>query len=458
MISRDTFGFEPVYYRDDGRWSRSFRELMSGIPLVIDKEALHGYLHHQYLVGNKTLIKGIYKLPPLSAWRHWNVKQDIGNDSVGELERIIEESVGAAVAQEEELGIFVSGGLDSSVIAAMAASHIKRAKLHAFSMAFDAFSEAKWAELVIGHLGMIPHAVLLTGEDVMRVLPDVIKDVDEPMGDAAGINRWVLARRASEYVKVVLSGDGGDEIFAGYPWHRLGMTLDALRWANKPAKLAASVIPYKGVLNSLCGFIYQRAGVFWAKDSQIYMESAMSDAEVKWLTGKCLSDGYVQFHRPEIEGRLNQMQTLDITNLLPEKFLVQGYGVFKNSGVIEKCPYINTEIVDYVLSLPENMRLRGNVGKYILRLVAAKYLPSEIVWRKKQGFGTPLVAWLNGALGKVAIDRLEDGDLIKDYFRTSSIKQITAVIRRKGIKRYHDANAIWTILALQLWWDSINGR
>ena len=152
------------------------------------------------------------------------------------------------------------------------------------------------------------------------------------------------------------------------------------------------------------------------------------------------------------------MQALDITNLLPEKFLMRSYSAVKNSGVMEKCPYIDGEVVDYAFSLPADMRLHGNIDKYILRVIAQKHLPSEIVWRKKQGFGTPLVAWLNSKLGKVAIDRLENGDLVKNYFRDSSIKQLTRAIRQKGVKRYHDANAIWTILALQLWWDSIKEK
>ena len=307
------FGFEPIYYTDGANWSKNFRELAQHSTLEIDEEAMHEYLHHQYLVGNKTLIKGIYKLPPactlvtsescFEVKRYWDVgdnRIELKDIHIKDLDGLIGNSICDAIGSENEVGVFLSGGLDSSLVAAIASKHVKHGKLHAFIMSFDTFSEAKWANIVSEHLGMIPHNVQLTAKDVVRILPDIIRDFDEPMGDAAGINNWVLARQASEYIKVVLSGDGADEIFAGYPWHKLGIKLDALQWAREPVKLVASMIPHKGVLNSLCGLIYQRAGVFGAENKQIYMESAMSDAEVKWLTGKCLSDGYNQFHRPNV--------------------------------------------------------------------------------------------------------------------------------------------------------------
>ncbi len=450
-IQRDVFGFKMAYHRNDGVWSDDFKELVRGRTPTIDEKALYSYLRHQYLVENRTLIQGIYKLPP-------TYEPNVIAGDVDDLGKAIEASVRNTIGTADKVGVFLSGGIDSSLVAALAVKYLGNDNVYAYCMAFDAFSELDKAQQVAKCLQIKLRVVPMSAMDVARVLPVCSRDFGEPMGDAGGINRWVLAREAAKDVGVVLTGDGGDEIFGGYPWYRLGLWIDSLGFKKRLLAACARLILHDGALSSPIGFLAHRAGVFGANDPQVYMEAAMSDDEVHWLLGIRL-DSDDAFRRLDSDlGIVGKMQLLDIVNSLPEKYLVQAVGAYKNSGIIVCCPYIVRDVVDRSLGLPDEMRLHKGVGKYALRLVADAYLPVGTVWQKKHGFGTPLAAWFNGALGKVAVERLENGDLIKGYFKASSIKSLTGAIKRGAIKRYHDANAIWTILALQLWWDSINER
>lgn len=476
-LKRDKIGEAPLYYTWDGMelfHSDSMADLLAyRADKGIDEAAVYEYLYHQYVPGVNTVYKGIKKLLPgyemvvadgdLKIDKYWDITENMGDYDAefyaGELRMLLERVVEEKIGDNRDVGVFLSGGLDSSAIAAIAKKYTK-GRLHTFAVGFEGFSELQYARRVACKLGAVHHEVLITAPMVMEHLPDIIRCYDEPIGDAATINCYLMDKRAKKYVDVVLSGDGGDEVFAGYPWHEL-----ALKWRipfNMPwmmKRMGGKVLefmPGKGMIGSRGNQLHWTGGVFFEDslwDRQLFMEKALSLAEIDWLTtfdrrypnaGIVLPDG--------MRHLLNKVQVLDIKNILAEKFCMKSFKAAKAIGLTVLCPFLDTRLVEFAFTVPPGYKIRHGCEKWILREAVRDLLPSDILGRKKQGFGTPLAGWLNTwEFGRMVANALLYGDLPNRMFRYEAVISLVDKIMSGEVRGFHEANAIWTVYALAAW-------
>lgn len=467
MIERDFIGAKPLYYHCDGSqllYDSNINALFDkGVKREVNEDVLYAYLKYQYLPGELSLFKGIKKLLPghrlnmedgkLHIRPYWG----ISNQGIqgANLLQVIDKSVERSIGDANSIGVFLSGGLDSSIIALLARRHCR--KLHSFSAFFDTFSESEYARAVSGRLGTIHHEVLITPKSAMDVIDEAARGYADPIGDAAILNLYLLAKEAKKHVGIVLTGDGGDELFVGYPWHRIGMRYRRIfgmpSWAKFPLKLFSLG---GGNINTAYDRFSWLASVFSQpslRDAHLYMTASMTDNEIRWMTHLELrDDGIVPTN--DMLSPLDSMLALDCQNLLPEKFLVKAWSVAKANDIEIRTPLLGREVVEAAFRIPPSMKLRNGIGKYALRQAVDGLLPQNIVWRKKQGFGTPLVHWLNDKVfGGLVCDRLRNGELIKRHFKKDAVNKIVNAVEKGRVRNYHQANAIWTVFALQVWYD-----
>jgi asparagine synthase (glutamine-hydrolysing) len=280
---------------------------------------------------------------------------------------------------------------------------------------------------------------------------------DEPLGDAATINNYYLAREAKKYTTVILAGEGGDELFGGYPWYKYVPLISAMNKVPYPVrrllssadKLLGNGDPTRrfNKWHRMLEFPLQKSLV----DMQLYPTTAMSAQNLKWLTGVDYRNNGILV--PEMRDPLNKMLGLDCLNLL-QKFLMKADKSTMSHAIEERLPLLDTKVIEYAFSLPPRMKR----DKYALRKAVEDLLPKDITWRKKQGFGTPLAHWLNSPkMRALAIDRLH-GDFLIDICNHDALYNLAAMLKNGGLKHsniaaFGAANVIWSLLALQVWYD-----
>lgn len=474
ILARDPLGVKPLYYSfTEGVFifaSEIKAILEAGIEKAIDDEGLRSYLAYHYVLGSKTMFKNINKVLPgnililesgnISTLRYWDIYEGKTtgdeNYAVGEFRRILEESIKIRTATDLPMGAFLSGGIDSSAIVALAKTHTKN-QFHTFSAGFETFSELKYADAVSKHVGTIHHEIIITPEMIMQDLPRIAWYFDEPLGDAATINIYYLSREASKYTKVVLMGEGGDEVLGGYSEYTYGLKYFSLfnklpQFARSTARLMIDQIPQKGNICASSNRIHHLSNFFFQTSLEralLYTRRGLNDAEINYLTGldsENINDMTVV--ASQMRDPLNKMQAIDCKNLLPEKYLMKvDKGVMANS-VEARFPFMDKELVNFAFSLPPNLKINNGQGKYILRKAVEDILPGEIVHRKKHGFGTPVGAWMSGRMANMVCQKLQEGDLIKQILKPDKVQAILRDIERGSVRC---PQAVWGLFALELW-------
>lgn len=480
ILARDPIGKKPLYYHFDGKlliFASEIKAILeAGVNREIDEVALYAYLAYQYSLGERTLFKDIKKLPAgnvlilepakLSIRRYWDIEENIGQASdnyfIEKLRALLEESVKLRMVADVPVGAFLSGGIDSAAVVALARQYAED-EFHTFSVGFETFSELEYAKIVSQHLNTVHHELLITADMVVQDLPKIAWHYDEPVGDAATINNYYLSREARKYVKVVVAGEGGDELFAGYANYKTN-----LRYFNlfrlppqmrKAAKAVLNLTPGKGNIHTAGDRIHRLASFLCQptfQSAHLYTTTVMSDAEINYLTKLCcLEIDNLAITPSQIMEPLNKMLALDCKNLLPEKFLMKADKATMANSVEERLPLLDKQIIEFAFCMPPRLKISHGQEKYILRKAVYDLLPPEIVNRPKVGFGTPLVYWMRQRpLKEMVIDRLSNGELINNYFKKAVINEIINNLEQGNIDRAYKANVVWTIFALELWYDT----
>ncbi len=494
VLARDPLGEKPLYcWRDASKEVLIFASeikaiLAAGVKPEVNQDALAGYLALQYSVGRQTLFKGINKVlagevmtvsgdQPPKIERYWDIhnsqKKTPERDCSLYLRAELEKSTQLRMRADVPVGAFLSGGIDSAAIVALARPHCK-GEFHTFSVGFETFSETPYAEKVSKHLGTTHHNLLIKAEDVARDIRKIAWHYDEPLGDAAIINNYYLGKAAHDQgIKVVLAGEGGDELFAGYMHYKIGMQW---HWAYQlpealrllPLAAIRSAIPNRGSVDSLCGRLSHLAAFFWQdnfQDAHQYMLAAMGASEIirySNISPDQIAD-FIPHERQD--DPLDDMLATDCKNLLPEKFLMKADKAVMASSVEERLPLLDKDVVDLAFSIPSSLKLHKGVEKYVFRQAVRDLLPLDIVYRPKQTFNTPIRMWLrNPDLSRMAVEALMDGELIREYFRTDELKPLIDGLRQGetggdgGIWGRTEPNVVWTLFALQLWYDTWFGK
>jgi asparagine synthase (glutamine-hydrolysing) len=491
-LARDPLGIKPMYVMPRGSGLLFASELKAlvaaaGPELTIDPGALVASTMFYFLPEEQSALKGVFKLPPGSwaewradgtkrAGRYWEPAEEALAAASGppaDLAAVLEESVAAHLVADVPVASFLSGGLDSSLITAMAAS--RNPSIEAYTITFrpedqrlEAMpDDAVYARKMAAHLGIRLHEIEIS-PDVVDMLPRVVDVLDEPIGDPAAINTVLMCQAARDAgVKVLLSGMGADELFGGYRKH-LACVLGA-RYRTLPKTLRSRVVaPSVGRLPVAAGgrgLRYSR----WAKRFLTFAElpeeaafrrsyTLYDPGELEALLNPDLSS-HVQavvdaHHSLYTDGGLadhvNRMCLTDTRLFLPGLNLAYTDRSSMSASTEVRVPFVDPYVFRAAFSFRGAQKIRGRTQKVPLRQAAEDRLPRDVLDRPKASFGAPLRAWVTNDLGPLIDDVLLDGRLVSSGFlRRSPLRQMVAD-QRSG--RRDQSKQLWQLLSMELWY------
>jgi asparagine synthase (glutamine-hydrolysing) len=457
LVARDRIGIKPMHYATvNGRlyFGSELKSLLEApdLPRDLDPDALDHYLSFLYTPRDGSIFKHVRKLPPghLLTWqdgrvtvdKYWEIPADesfTGSeaDAVDQLRAVLTDAVRSHLISDVPLGAFLSGGIDSSLVVGLMAQ-VSGGRVKTFSIGFDEpeFDELEPARRVAAHFGTEHHEFVVKPDGV-GILDRLISHFDEPFGDPSAIPTWYVSEMARRHVTVVLSGDGGDELFGGYDRyvpHPRVVAFDRYspRALRRVAAIAAARLPH-GVRGK--NFL-RHVG----RDPQgRYLDAVRffgSDEKPALLTPELLR----RIEGPDSEARLarhferfaalpwpSQMMRFDAETYLPEDVLTKVDRMSMAHSLESRVPLLDNEVIAFASTLPGALKIKGGRRKHVLKQVAATLLPREIVDRRKQGFGVPLGTWFRGNLRELFADTLlAPVALQRGYFQPAFISRIVA--------------------------------
>ncbi len=477
LAARDRFGKKPLNYYWDGQRLIFGSEIKSileaGIPREVNHIALDEYLVYRCVPAPNTLFEGVMKLPPahilvyengqISTKGYWELpfKPTCRDDEATAIERIralLKEAVEVRLMSEVPLGAFLSGGIDSSIVVGLMSSMMSQ-PVKTFSIGFeeDDFSELPYARQVAKHFGTDHHEFFVRPE-LISVLPQLVWAYDEPFSDASMLPTYYVSKLAREHVTVVLTGDGGDEIFGGYTPYRREWVIsrippplrsllgfgsrfmpDGMRGKKRLGSLTRD-LPTRTVQSQMLFAVNRRPSMY----SPEYFAQVHDYNPYERLISefRAVSDLEVTA----------QLQYVDVRAYLANDILVKVDKASMFNSLETRAPMLDQYLVEYVASLPSTMRMRNGVLKYLLKRVAADLLPAEILTRGKQGFGVPIKHWFRGDLNGYAYELLlSPRAQQRGIFNPEYIRNLLQAHARTTLVNH--SSAIWALLCLELWFQ-----
>jgi asparagine synthase (glutamine-hydrolysing) len=473
ILARDRAGEKPLFYARIGHELLFASELQSilrhpGVSRELDRTAVADYLSQGYVSEPRTMFKAIRRVPAgcfirftgdgERAVRYWDVSsfpiepRDPAQ-AVTDLRKLVEEAVRKQVISDVPVGVFVSGGLDSSILAALASRTIGVDKVHTFSAKFaeQSYDESSVAARVAQRMRTTHVPVLTDERTLLEALQAVTRGIAEPIADPAVLPTYLLAREARKYVRVVLSGEGADELFGGYPTyigHKVAPIYDAL-----PA-------PIRRAIRAAVGKVP-------ASNKKVTVEFLLkkfvSDAERPWIerhrawfgTGLAAEAAAVLPERAaeetnsSNEDALAGAMLLDYSSYLRDNLLVKVDRATMLSSVEARAPFLDRDVTRFAFSTPVNLRVRGVTTKWVLKKAAEAWLPHDVIYRRKRGLSVPIANWLNDGL-RSEVDRL----LAPERLRREGLVNepyITGLLAEHRSGHANHAKALWAVVMLQYW-------
>jgi asparagine synthase (glutamine-hydrolysing) len=479
VLARDRFGKKPLFYYQDAQrfmFASELKALLAygGIARQVDLTALHEYLTFGYIAGEQTIVRGIRRLPPAhvlvvrdaqatcrSYWRFTfepDAKPPSEPEATEQVADLLRQAVRRRLISDVPLGAFLSGGLDSSAVVALMTEASSR-PVQTFTVGFEEadYSELEDARAVAEHLGTDHHEMIVKPSAV-DILPDLVWYLDEPCGDSSAVPTYYVCRAARQHVTVALSGDGGDEVFAGYTRYQ------ALSRYRRMAQVPAWI--RRGLLRPLSGAI----PFTWPGWNALYATGALETGDLPCGLGiypyiqsqlytadlKRQLDGYDA--RVGVETLLRQAtqldpisryQFLDTLHYLPGDILTKVDRMSMATSLEVRSPLLDYTLVEYMAKLPVWLKLRQGVSKYILRNVCRRLLPPSSLNKRKQGFAIPKGRWFQRELRACAEEILLDSRTLgRGYFRQDTLRRL---LQQHALGRRDYSTWIWCLLVLEMW-------
>ena len=481
LLARDRLGIKPLYWTETPRglaFASEIKALLAfeGIPRDVDVDALREYLSLRYTCAPRTMFKGIGKLPPghmmsveegrrREPRRYWDLRFEpkaalTDQEALAEIEERVTQSVRLRLMSDVPLGALLSGGVDSSVVVATMTKLMGR-PVETFSVGFDEpgqWDERRYARAVAAHCRSNHHEIVVDASRLRDELPRMAWHQDEPVSEPAAIPTYLVSRLAREHVTVVLTGEGGDETFAGYPKYA------ADPWARRAAT-------WPGPLRSLLGLAAARLP-FGMRRLQVVERSARyrDDAArfAAWFAAfpgdehdRLLAPGLVNGRDPGASafaaalGRssarapLDRMLHADTLLWLPDDLLMKMDKMSMAASIEARVPLLDHPLVEWAACLPDRLKIQGMDGKVLLKRLARRLVPPHVVDRPKVGFQVPLSPWFRGPLRELLTDTLlSPASLGRGYYRPDALRRVVAD-HLEG--RRDRARELWTLLSLELW-------
>lgn len=442
FLARDRFGIKPLYYFYDGRYFLFASEIKALLvhPVVsrqIDRAALNDYLTYGYVPHDRSIFTGIRKLPAghylvfqegkVSIQKYWELvyapKDRTTDELLGDIRTKLQEAVALWSVSDVPVGLFLSGGLDSSSVCAMMGD--RQPKVQTFSIGFDyeRRNELPFARLIASSYGTDHREAFVSLETAKSLLPVMAQVYDEPFFDTSSVPTYYLSRFARKYVKVAMTGDGGDELFFGYGWYRRFLELS--KDSKSKSGLSRSVVgnlvgavrgfPFAARLASLEKWItpdpvaryFRLIGFFdeWEKQRLLGPALPYSSEDSLWLFRKFFRSDY-----PLVAA----LRTLDVSTYLVDDILTKLDRASMANSLEVRTPLLDHLFAEFIMTIPVEEVFRDRQEKSILKRAMSDVLPDPILKRGKRGFSSPIRYWLRGPLGQIARDRLLRGYAVRD--------------------------------------------
>jgi len=473
-LFRDRVGVKPLYYHFDGTrfaFASELRALMEVVPKRIDKGALASFLQFGYIRQEPSIFEGVKKLQPgyyleydfssIKLSQYWDLQlqeQSIQEQrAIEELHELLIEGFSYRMVSDAPVGVFLSGGVDSSLVASLLQKHY--GNIRTFTIGFDekGYDESGYGEAVANHIGSEHTTKILKLEEAKEILRDFCTIYDEPFGDSSGIPTYLVSRVAKEAgVKVVLSADGGDELFCGYERYWWSYNLGSkIRRVPKELRLFGAgllellgpfleYLPIKNMEHKLAFLKNVLKKESWQELYETFISNYRS-SELEKLLGVRLPftpDRY--FAMGEQIHPMQGMMAWDFKNYLPDDILVKVDRATMAHSIEGREPMLDHRIVEYAAKLPFHLKYKDGQSKYILKKILEGYLPRELIYRKKMGFGIPIFEWFRGDLGSLFDEYFDDDPILNmDY-----VRKLLGDFRSG---RYVNINKLWFVLVYKMW-------
>jgi asparagine synthase (glutamine-hydrolysing) len=486
LIARDRFGVKPLLWAEqDGRllFASELRALEHmGVRGEVDRVSLRTYLTHHYIPAPHSIRHGVHKLLPghlIRAGRkgiaveRWfdpvaaaNTARNIA-DPVQHVRQLLDDAVRMRLLSDVPVGTFLSGGLDSSIVSALASRHTDRLKTFSIGFTDRYFDETPHAEAVARHIGSEHHSFILGAEELAAAYTELLGIIDEPFADSSALPAYLLNRYTRQHVVVALSGDGADEIFGGYRKHQAELRTREPGALERIVRLGA---PLWGLLprsrnGALTDRIRQldrfaRAARMPAEERYLWLAAFEEDRIVDALLGPERDPEEWQQRRTDMtaplraDGSLNGLLMADLHTVLPNDMLHKVDLTSMANGLEVRTPFLDHRLVSYAFSLPASVKFSRGNGKKILREAFGNILPPSIVGRAKQGFEVPLRALFLGPLAGLLDAELEPGRVRRAGFDPAAVRAL-----RERLAGNSPGNAQATVHALLVyltWWRRNN--
>ncbi|MBW2152793.1 MAG: asparagine synthase (glutamine-hydrolyzing) [Deltaproteobacteria bacterium] len=500
LLVRDRLGIKPIYYYHNKGvflFASELKALMAFYVFSkeIDPEALSLFLHYQYVPSPKTIFKSTFKLMPgqyliISGQnrfydRFWKLDNNSNSSKIDrldeeravvELDMLLGQAVSDRMVSDVPLGALLSGGIDSSLVVAMMQRATSSA-VKTFSIGFEdkAYNEAPWAARVAKHLGADHTELYVTPDESMKVIPRLPEIYDEPFADSSAVPTVLVCLLARSKVTVALSGDGGDEQFAGYVryWmtqfvaHGLSRLPGSIR---RIISSASKAIPFSWVEQCylpLRDHLSQRFHVSnfqdkWQKLVQLMrcreiqeiyrmMICLWTKEEILRLTGLEIPGSEYErvFEETTSCSTLSRLMQVDLRTYLPDAMLTKVDRASMACGLEVRVPFLDHRVVRFSSMLSDDLKYRNGTGKYLLKKVLAKYLPTGLFERPKMGFGIPVGLWLRGKLKPLLLDYLSVDRLKKEGVFDASFVYEKVTEHLSG--RINHQHRLWALLIWEMW-------
>ena len=465
FVVRDRLGIKPLYYFKDKEkliFASEIKSILEFVKPKLNKRILYDYFNYNIQISDQTLFKNIRVFPRASyriitrtnttTKKYWDIEYSSENKSerefIHEFRELLEESIKKRMISDVPLGSFLSGGLDSSVISAIMAKQAPGLKT--FSVAYDTDpTENRRAEEVSQFLGTDHHSLNVSAHDFVKKLPDMIWHYDQPISFASSIPLYFLAKQTKDKVTVVLTGEGADELLAGYS-----------RYSRFQKMLRFNQIIPSFWKDLLFRFTKDTADPRYRKNFEIMTKgfnldyitgvnnliSSERKKTLKFEETDVLKKRVGEMYREKSTSLLNRNLWIDLNTYLQE-LLVKQDRMSMAASIESRVPFLDHKLVEFSAKLPTSMKLRNGSGKYILKQTALQILPKQILKKKKMGFTVPLNKWFKGELKEYIKDQICDPAL-DNFFKRRELERFIELNKSRDVSLQ-----LWAILNFKIWYQ-----
>lgn len=478
LLARDRAGKKPLYYTITRNnvlvFGSELKSLLEhpDVDRTLNYQALDAYLTLGYVPDPITIFKSINKLPPghyltfdrngLEIAQYWDFEFEpvaSRKDYLEELLHLLDESVRIRLVSDVPLGAFLSGGVDSSTVVGLMARNMDQ-PVKTFSIGFheDSYNELEFARLTAKKFGTDHHEFIVT-PDICGIVDELVWHFDEPFADSSAIPTYMVSKMAREFVTVVLSGDGGDELFAGYTRYAIDQQRSA--FANVPG------VVRKGLMRPLSArlphgalgrnFIYNvsldpidryldSVSIF----TRLNKKSLYTKQFREQLDGDLVAEMFAELAGKVHTGSpVDSLLYIDSKTYLPGDIMTKVDRMSMAVSLEARAPLLDHKLIDFVTKIPASLKLKGNETKHIMKRAVTGLVPDEILYRPKQGFGVPVREWINQQLKERIVDTLTDTRTRQRGYLDQKYLDVLLDEHWRG-RRDHSAQ-LWSLLMLELW-------